>query len=64
MLPAAFGIGTFFTNDFKKSSDKAVKSKPLNIVIKLSSIDNIPCVKISDDLTKVVEAPWFINVLR
>jgi len=47
----AFGIGTSFTNDFTKTSTHE-KSKALNIVIKLSSVNHVPCVKISDEITK------------
>ncbi|KAJ7178641.1 nicotinate phosphoribosyltransferase [Mycena crocata] len=50
-LNASFGIGTFLTNDFKKTGTQDT-SKALNMVIKLSSVDDRPCVKISDDLTK------------
>ena len=40
-----FGIGTHFTNDFEGS-------KPLNMVIKLASVDGFPVVKLSDNPTK------------
>jgi nicotinate phosphoribosyltransferase len=53
-LPASFGIGTNFTNDFVKASSHGNdKSKALNIVIKIASVDGKKCVKISDELTKV-----------
>ena len=58
MSPGAFGIGTFLSNDFKKkSSGGTEKSKALNMVIKLSSVDSKPTVKISDDVTKVSGPP-------
>lgn len=42
----SFGIGTWLTNDFDDQP-------PLNIVIKLSSINNIPVVKLSADAGKI-----------
>ncbi|BEJ17631.1 hypothetical protein CspHIS471_0610320 [Cutaneotrichosporon sp. HIS471] len=56
-LAAAFGIGTHFTNDFRKASNPALPSKALNMVIKLSVIDGRDCVKLSDDKGKHTGVP-------
>jgi nicotinic acid phosphoribosyltransferase len=56
-----FGIGTFLTNDFRtESSGKMENSKALNMVIKLNSINDQPTVKISDDIEKVILAPFIL----
>lgn len=52
-IGAVFGIGTNFTNDFMKKSAPVV-SKPLNMVIKLSTVNCRPVVKISDSPTKAI----------
>jgi len=49
------------TNDFCSAKTKE-KSKAMNMVIKLFSVDSKPCIKISDDLTKV--SPQSSSCLR
>jgi nicotinate phosphoribosyltransferase len=59
----SFGIGTFLTSDFcTLSSGSTQKSKALNIVIKIATVNGLPCVKISDDLTKVNRSPLSIDL--
>jgi nicotinate phosphoribosyltransferase len=48
-----FGIGTSLTNDFRKASDPETKSKALNMVIKLGTVNGEQCIKISDDVNKI-----------
>ncbi|KAJ7104325.1 nicotinate phosphoribosyltransferase [Mycena belliarum] len=62
-LNVSFGIGTFLTNDFKKAGSLEV-SKALNMVIKLSSVDDQACVKISDDLTKNTGDPETVKMVK
>ncbi|GAA5804759.1 nicotinate phosphoribosyltransferase [Helicostylum pulchrum] len=51
-IKASFGIGTSLTNDFQRVNDPSVKSKALNIVIKLRECDGKRVVKLSDDSLK------------
>jgi len=51
-IKCSFGIGTHLTNDYMKADGS--KSKALNMVIKLHSVNGIPVVKISDSATKAI----------
>ncbi|KAI0084339.1 nicotinate phosphoribosyltransferase [Irpex rosettiformis] len=62
---ASFGIGTSLTNDFKSlSSGGKKKSRALNMVIKLNSINGEPCVKISDELAKNTGLPAAVKRVK
>ena len=56
-INCAFGIGTNFTNDFENSP-------ALNIVIKLNSVNNIPVVKLSDDVGKCIGTEDAVRVMK
>ncbi|KAI0350058.1 nicotinate phosphoribosyltransferase [Trametes cingulata] len=61
----AFGIGTSLSNDFKKASGGGKeKSRALNMVIKLSSVDGKPTVKISDEITKNTGDPATVRHVK
>jgi nicotinate phosphoribosyltransferase len=62
-IRCSFGIGTNFTNDFKRLSD-GTKSKALNMVIKLRDVNGIPVVKLSDTPTKAIGDPDAIRVAK
>ncbi|KAF9972748.1 nicotinate phosphoribosyltransferase [Actinomortierella ambigua] len=49
---ATFGIGTHFTNDFKRLSRPSEASPAMNIVVKLKTCQGRVCVKLSDDSGK------------
>ncbi|CAE6424338.1 hypothetical protein ACGC1H_002600 [Rhizoctonia solani] len=59
----AFGIGTSLTNDYQRT-DNGQKSKPLNMVIKIASVEGKPCAKISDDITKNTGDPEIVNQIK
>ena len=62
-IRCSFGIGTHFTSDFMKVSDPTQKSKPMNMVIKLTMIDDIPVVKLSDSPGKAIGDPKMIDIM-
>jgi nicotinate phosphoribosyltransferase len=62
-IRCSFGIGTFFTSDFKKVSDLTVKSNAMNMVIKLTMIDGIPVVKLSDSPGKAIGDSKMIEIM-
>ncbi|KAF9116658.1 nicotinate phosphoribosyltransferase [Mortierella sp. AM989] len=51
-IQVSFGIGTHFTNDFRKTDQSKGKSVAMNIVIKLHTCAGKECVKLSDDPSK------------
>lgn len=63
-IRCAFGIGTFFTSDFKKMSDPTVKSEAMNMVIKLIMVNGIPVVKLSDSPGKEIGDEKMVDIMK
>ncbi|BGP55626.1 hypothetical protein JCM8202_004887 [Rhodotorula sphaerocarpa] len=77
-IGASFGVGTNLTNDFRRVEQPILQDKPgegevrregekskaLNMVIKLYSINDKPCVKISDELTKNTGDPDAVEMVK
>ena len=63
-IRCSFGIGTFFTSDFNKVSDPTMKSKAMNMVIKLTCINGIWVVKLSDSPGKAIGDPYMIEIMK
>lgn len=57
-ISCSFGIGTHFTNDFEGPH------KALNMVIKMTELDGIPIVKLSDDPGKEIGDPDALRVAK
>ena len=61
-----FGMGTFLSNDFGDyKNEDGVQYKPLNIVMKLVTVNGQPVAKISDEPAKsVCECPYHLANLK
>lgn len=63
-IRSSSGIGTHFTSDFKKVSDSSLKSKAMNMVIKMTEINGVPVVKLSDDVGKAIGDPDMVKIMK
>ena len=63
------GIGTFFTSDFNKLpmpyfKEEKEKSLPMNMVIKLTEINGVPVVKLSDSPGKAIGDSKMVEIMK
>ena len=63
-IRCSFGIGTNFTSDFMKVSNPTEKSLPMNMVIKLTKINGIPVVKLSDSPGKAIGDSKMVEIMK
>lgn len=63
-IQVSFGIGTHFTNDYRRLSHRQDKSPAMNIVIKLHSCGGRECVKLSDNRGKESGSAKAISEVR
>jgi len=63
-IRCSFGIGTFFTSDFSKVSNVELKSSPMNMVIKLTEINGVPVVKLSDSPGKAIGDSKMVEIMK
>ena len=63
-IRCSFGIGTNFTSDFFKESSELTKSIPMNMVIKMTMINGVPVVKLSDSPGKAIGDPKMIEIMK
>lgn len=63
-IRCSMGIGTYLTSDFYKMTDMTKKSSPANIVLKLTSINGTPVVKLSDDMGKTIGDKTMIRIMK
>lgn len=63
-INSSFGIGTSFTNDFRRKSDPNQKSTPMNMVIKMKYCNGKRVIKLSDDALKHSASDELVNELK
>lgn len=63
-IKCSFGIGTNFTNDYKKFTNCSEKSKPMNMVIKLVKCNDVNVCKLSQNPEKAMGDKDAIRIMN